>query len=80
MEHPLDFPYNWIEREFGCSFVALRGKTVRVVLDGSPDRFAVFLGLLTDERGDTYVVIEEGAGGLLEQVHPSRLRHVDSEL
>lgn len=76
MEHPLDFPCNWIEREFGCSFVALRGKNVRVVLDGSPDRLAVFLGLLTDERGDTYAVVEEGAGGILEQLHPSRLLRI----
>lgn len=74
MEHLLDFPYNYIEKEFGCSFVALRGRTVRVVMDRTPDRKAVFLGLLTDDRGDTYAVIEEGAGGILEMVHPSRLK------
>lgn len=74
MEHPLDFPYNYIEKEFGCSFVALRGRTVRVVRDRTPDRKAVFLGLLTDDRGDTYAVIEEGTGGILEMVHPSRLK------
>jgi len=76
MDHPLDFPYNWIEQEFGCSFVALRGRRVRVVLEGYEDRMAAFRGLLTDERGDTYAVIEEGEGGVLEQVHPSRLRQL----
>lgn len=71
MEHPFD---SYIEQEFGCSFVALRGKSVRVVLWGCPDRTAVFRGLLTDEHGDTYAVIEEGDGGILEVVHPSRIK------
>lgn len=66
----------YLEREFGCPLAALRGK---IVLIESTNRPAIFLGLLVDERGDTFAIVEEKADGHLYQAHPSQLSKIPAK-